>query len=37
LETDLIIAKNRNGPTGRIKLDYFPKITKFKDKPEGAR
>jgi replicative DNA helicase len=33
LETDLIIAKNRNGPTGRIKLDYFPKITKFKDKP----
>lgn len=37
LETDLIIAKNRNGPTGRIKLDYFPKITKFKDKPEGTR
>lgn len=28
-ETDLIIAKQRNGPVGKIKLAFLPKYTKF--------
>jgi replicative DNA helicase len=29
LETELIIAKNRNGPVGTIKLSFRPKFTQF--------
>jgi replicative DNA helicase len=28
-EADLIIAKQRNGPTGNIKLAYISEFTKF--------
>ena len=30
-EADLIVGKQRNGPTGDIKLTFLPKITKFVD------
>jgi replicative DNA helicase len=28
-EADLIVAKHRNGPIGRIKLSFLPKYPKF--------
>ena len=28
-EADLIVAKHRNGPIGRIKLTFLPKYPKF--------
>jgi replicative DNA helicase len=36
-ETEIIVAKNRNGPTGKITLAYYPKWTKFVnyDKRDG--
>lgn len=33
-ETQLIIAKHRNGPTGTIDLLFLPEYTKFEDKAE---
>jgi replicative DNA helicase len=33
--TDLIIAKNRNGPTGEVKLLFIPEYTLFKNAPEA--
>jgi replicative DNA helicase len=29
IETDIEIAKNRNGPTGKVALAYYPQWTKF--------
>ena len=34
ITTDLIIAKNRNGMCGTVKLDFFPKFTKFVEAEE---
>ena len=34
IETDLIVAKNRNGMCGTIKLNFFPKFTKFEEAEE---
>ncbi len=31
IEAELIIAKNRNGPVGEIKLTFFPEYTRFED------
>ena len=31
IEADIIIAKNRNGPVGEIKLTFFPEYTRFED------
>ena len=31
IPAEVIIAKNRNGPTGEIKLTFFPKYTRFED------
>jgi replicative DNA helicase len=31
IETDIEIAKNRNGPTGKIQLAYYPRWTKFEN------
>ena len=28
-ETDLIVAKQRNGPVGKINLTFFPEYTTF--------
>ncbi|PIW01629.1 MAG: replicative DNA helicase, partial [Deltaproteobacteria bacterium CG17_big_fil_post_rev_8_21_14_2_50_51_6] len=28
-EAELIVAKNRNGPTGRAELLYLPELTRF--------
>ena len=30
-EAEIIVAKNRNGPTGTIRLRWFPQITRFLD------
>jgi replicative DNA helicase len=32
IETDLICAKQRNGPVGTIKLNFYPELVKFEDK-----
>ena len=32
VETDLICAKQRNGPVGTIKLNFYPELVKFEDK-----
>ena len=32
-EADLIIAKQRNGPTGELKLHWFQQYTQFKNAP----
>ena len=29
-ETDLVVAKQRNGPVGTIKLQFFPQTVSFK-------
>jgi replicative DNA helicase len=31
VKADLIIAKNRNGPTGEVSLTFLPKYTRFED------
>jgi replicative DNA helicase len=36
IDSELIVAKNRNGPTGVCKLIYKPRLTKFYD-VEGAK
>jgi replicative DNA helicase len=30
-EAEIIVAKNRNGPTDTIRLRWFPQITRFLD------
>lgn len=35
--TEIIVAKNRNGPTGVVKLLWFPEITRFLDVTQGWR
>jgi len=35
-EADLIVAKQRNGPTGKIVLAYMDKFTKFKNMAYGS-
>lgn len=35
IETDLICAKQRNGPVGTIKLNFYPELVKFEDKEDG--
>jgi len=32
--TDLVIAKQRNGPTGTVKLVFIPKYASFRNPPE---
>jgi len=34
-ETDVIIAKQRNGPTGKVHLAFLPKFASFEDLEEG--
>lgn len=36
IETELIIAKQRNGPIGEIKMVFIPKYTKFESKNEDG-
>jgi replicative DNA helicase len=31
IETDLIVAKQRNGPVGALKLAFIPEYTKFEN------
>ncbi len=31
IEAEVIIAKNRNGPVGELKLTFFPEYTRFED------
>jgi replicative DNA helicase len=33
-ESEIIIGKQRNGPVGTVKLDFYKELTKFKDKDE---
>jgi replicative DNA helicase len=39
-ETEIIVAKNRNGPTGKLKLTFLPHLTQFRnhapDRPVGV-
>jgi replicative DNA helicase len=35
-ETDLIIAKQRNGPTGLVKLLFFPHLLRFRNVAQGG-
>jgi len=35
-ETDLLIAKNRNGPTGIVKLIFLPQFVRFEERYEGG-
>jgi replicative DNA helicase len=37
IQADLIIAKNRNGPVGEIKLTFFPEYTRFEDSTDADR
>jgi replicative DNA helicase len=30
-EADIIVAKNRNGPTDTVRMRWFPHITRFLD------
>lgn len=34
-EVEFIVAKNRNGPVGTVKLAFLPEITRFDDLSEG--
>ena len=34
-QTELIIAKHRNGPTGNIRLDFEPSLTQFRNAARG--
>ena len=34
-ESELIIAKHRNGPTGNIKLHFEPSLTQFRNAARG--
>jgi len=33
---ELIVAKQRHGATGKVRLRFEPKITKFSDLAEGS-
>jgi replicative DNA helicase len=35
-ETDVIIAKQRNGPTGLVKLLFFPHLLRFRNPAQGG-
>jgi replicative DNA helicase len=35
-QTELIIAKHRNGPTGNIRLDFEPSLTQFRNATRDA-
>ena len=35
-QTELIIAKHRNGPTGNIRLDFEPSLTQFRNAARDA-
>ena len=36
VETDLIVAKQRNGPVGSMKIAFIPEYTKFENMTKGA-
>ncbi|UCF96228.1 MAG: replicative DNA helicase [Spirochaetaceae bacterium] len=36
IETDLIVAKQRNGPVGSMKIAFIPEYTKFENMAKGA-
>jgi replicative DNA helicase len=36
IETDLIVAKQRNGPVGSMKIAFIPQYTKFENMVKGA-
>lgn len=36
VEVKVLVAKNRNGPTGTVTMDFIPKFTKFIDKKGNA-
>ena len=36
IDTQLILAKQRNGPVGRIEIVYFPAYTKFENKAKES-
>jgi replicative DNA helicase len=36
IETDLIVAKQRNGPVGSMKIAFIPEYTKFENMVKGA-
>jgi replicative DNA helicase len=36
IETDLIVAKQRNGPVGSLKIAFIPEYTKFENMVKGA-
>jgi len=36
IETDLIVAKQRNGPVGSLKIAFIPEYTKFENMAKGS-
>ncbi|MBN2553615.1 MAG: replicative DNA helicase [Spirochaetales bacterium] len=36
IETDLIVAKQRNGPVGNLKIAFIPEYTKFENLAKGS-
>jgi replicative DNA helicase len=36
IETDLIVAKQRNGPVGSMKIAFIPEYTKFENMTKGV-
>jgi len=36
IETDLIVAKQRNGPVGSMKIAFIPEYTKFENMAKGS-
>jgi replicative DNA helicase len=36
IETDLIVAKQRNGPVGSMKIAFIPEYTKFENMVKGS-
>ena len=36
IETDLIVAKQRNGPVGSMKIAFIPEYTKFENLVRGV-